>query len=42
VLAGYPKEHIDSYKQAGIEEFIHVRSNVLETLEGFQRKLGIQ
>jgi methylmalonyl-CoA mutase len=41
VLAGYPKDQIESFKQAGIEEFIHVRSNVLETLAGFQKKLGI-
>jgi methylmalonyl-CoA mutase len=42
VVAGYPKDHIESFKQAGIEEFIHVRSTVLETLSGFQRKLGVQ
>ena len=41
VLAGYPKDQIDSYKQAGIKEFIHVRSNVLDTLNNFHRKLGI-
>jgi methylmalonyl-CoA mutase len=41
VLAGYPKDYIDSFKQAGIDEFIHVRSNVLETLGEFHRKLGI-
>lgn len=41
VLAGYPKDQIESFKQAGIEEFIHMRSNVLETLSNFQRKLGI-
>jgi methylmalonyl-CoA mutase len=41
VLAGYPKEHIETFRQAGIDEFIHVRSNVLETLAGFHRKLGI-
>lgn len=41
VLAGYPKDHIESFKQVGIDEFIHMRSNVLETLEGFHKKLGI-
>lgn len=41
VLAGYPKDQIESFKQAGIDEFIHMRSNVLETLSGFHRKLGI-
>ncbi len=41
VVAGYPKEIIDSLKQAGVDEFIHVRSNLLQTLESFQEKLGI-
>ncbi len=41
VVAGYPKEILDMLKQAGVEEFIHVRSNLLETLESFQEKLGI-
>jgi methylmalonyl-CoA mutase len=41
VVAGYPKEILDTLKQAGVEEFIHVRSNLLDTLESFQEKLGI-
>jgi len=41
VVAGYPKEILDSLKQAGVDEFIHVRSNLLQTLESFQEKLGI-
>jgi methylmalonyl-CoA mutase len=41
VVAGYPKEIVDTLKQAGVDEFIHVRSNLLQTLESFQEKLGI-
>lgn len=41
VLAGYPKDQIESYKQAGIDEFIHIRTNVLDTLKGFHLRLGI-
>ncbi|MBK9292082.1 MAG: methylmalonyl-CoA mutase small subunit [Bacteroidetes bacterium] len=41
VLAGYPAELTETLKAAGFENFIHVRSNVLETLKGFQQKLGI-
>jgi methylmalonyl-CoA mutase len=41
VVAGYPKEILDTLKQAGVEEFIHVRSNLLQMLESFQEKLGI-
>jgi len=41
VLAGYPESNIETYKQAGIDEFIHSGSNVLKTLINFQIKLGI-
>lgn len=41
VIAGYPTELIDELKKSGFEYFIHVRSNVLETLEQFQKRLGI-
>ncbi|MFZ4546384.1 MAG: methylmalonyl-CoA mutase family protein [Bacteroidales bacterium] len=41
VVAGYPKEILDMLKQVGVDEFIHVRSNLLQTLEKFQEKLGI-
>ncbi len=41
VVAGNPKESIEVLKKAGVDEFIHVRSNLLETLETFQEKLGI-
>ena len=40
-LAGYPKEIVDDLKKAGIEHFIHMRSNVLESLQEFQQKLGL-
>ncbi len=41
VVAGFPKDVKDTLKQAGVDEFIHVRSNLLQTLESFQEKLGI-
>jgi methylmalonyl-CoA mutase len=41
VVAGYPKAIIDTLKQKGIQHFIHVKSNVLETLKEFQLKLNI-
>jgi methylmalonyl-CoA mutase len=41
VIAGNPKEHIEALKAAGIRHFIHVRSDVLETLQQFQDELGI-
>ena len=41
VVAGAPK-CMDELKAKGIENFIHVKSNVLETLQGFNKKLGIK
>ncbi len=41
VLAGFPKEMVDTYKGYGINEFIHVKTNVLESLTAFQKMLGI-
>ncbi|MCX7862573.1 MAG: methylmalonyl-CoA mutase subunit beta [Bacteroidales bacterium] len=35
VLAGYPKEHLENFKSLGLKHFIHIKSNVLETLKGF-------
>jgi methylmalonyl-CoA mutase len=40
VVAGAPP-CIEELKQKGISEFIHVKSNVLETLQHFHVKLGI-
>ncbi|HLO58191.1 MAG TPA: methylmalonyl-CoA mutase family protein [Bacteroidales bacterium] len=41
VVAGAPAS-MEELKQKGITEFIHMRSNVLETLRHFHSKLGIQ
>ena len=39
VLAGFPKEMVETYKGYGIDEFIHVKTNVLECLTNFQKQL---
>ena len=41
VLAGFPKEMVETYKGYGVDEFIHVKTNVLESLTNFQKILGI-
>jgi methylmalonyl-CoA mutase len=41
VIAGYPKEHADALKKAGVKHFIHLKSNVLEELRTYQQLLGI-
>lgn len=42
VLAGLPaeKETVAAFQAAGVDEFIHVRTNVRETLEKFLTKIG--
>ncbi len=41
VVAGYPKDSIELLKSAGVDYFIHARTNVLESLTQFQKDLGI-
>jgi methylmalonyl-CoA mutase len=40
-LAGHPGDNLEAFKTAGINEFIHVRSNLIETLTTYQKQLGI-
>lgn len=41
ILAGYPKDKVEDYKNAGVDEFIHVRANVYELLTRLADKLGV-
>ncbi|MCC6713433.1 MAG: acyl-CoA mutase large subunit family protein [Candidatus Dadabacteria bacterium] len=41
VVAGNPREHIDELRAAGVDDFIHARSNAVKALEKFQRLLGM-
>jgi methylmalonyl-CoA mutase len=41
VVAGYPKAILETLQQKGIRHFIHIKSNLLETLKTFQKELGI-
>ncbi len=38
VLAGFPQDQIEAHKQAGVDEFIHIRADALELLTGFHRR----
>ena len=40
VVAGYPKEHIESFKKAGVDEFIHIKANTYEILKSIVEKVG--
>lgn len=42
VLAGYPKDQIEAHKQAGINEFIHVKANAFEILSNMLEKVGVK
>ena len=41
ILAGYPKDQIDEYKQAGVDDFIHIRANCYEMNQQLQDRLGV-
>lgn len=41
VLAGYPAEQVEAHRASGIDEFIHIRGDALETLSKIQSQLGI-
>ncbi len=41
ILAGYPKDMIEIYRKAGIDSFIHLKSNILEELRNLQIITGI-
>jgi len=41
LVAGYPKDHIDAFKQAGVDDFIHVRANCYELLDNLQNRIGV-
>ena len=41
IVAGYPKELIEPLKADGVDDFIHMRVNVVETLARYNKLLGI-
>ncbi len=41
IVAGFPKEMLDQLKADGVDDFIHVRVNVAETLARYNKLLGI-
>jgi methylmalonyl-CoA mutase len=41
LVAGYPTESIEPLRAAGVADFIHVKSDPIATLKGWQQKLGV-
>jgi methylmalonyl-CoA mutase len=42
VLAGYPQDQLEAHKRAGVDEFIHIRADVVQVLTDLHKKLGIE
>jgi methylmalonyl-CoA mutase len=42
LVAGFPKESVDALRASGVVDFIHLRSNPLETLSAWQERLGVR
>jgi methylmalonyl-CoA mutase len=41
IVAGNPADSIEQLKQAGVADFVHVRSNAAEVLRAWQERLGV-
>jgi len=41
IVAGNPTESIEQLRQAGVADFVHMRSNAAEVLRAWQERLGV-
>ncbi len=41
IVAGYPKDAMEELQAAGVDDFIHIRTNLLDALKKFQDQLNI-
>jgi methylmalonyl-CoA mutase len=41
LLAGYPADHVDAFKAAGVDDFIHLAANCQALLSTLQKKMGV-
>jgi methylmalonyl-CoA mutase len=41
LVAGFPKDHVEAFKAAGVNDFIHLRADSLELLTRLHKSLGI-
>jgi methylmalonyl-CoA mutase len=42
IVAGYPKDQIETLQAAGVKGFIHIQSDAVRTLTEWQDRLGMQ
>jgi methylmalonyl-CoA mutase len=40
-VAGFPKDNVEEFKRLGVKHFIHIKSDILNTLRDFQKDLGL-
>lgn len=41
LLAGYPADHVEAFKAAGVDDFIHLNANCQNLLSTLQKKMGV-
>ena len=41
LLAGYPADHVEAFKAAGVDDFIHLAANCQALLSTLQKKMGV-
>jgi len=41
LIAGYPADHVEAFKAAGVDDFIHIRANCYELLTKLQNQMGV-
>lgn len=41
LVAGYPADHVEAFKAAGVDDFIHIRANCYELLTKLQNRMGV-
>jgi len=41
LLAGYPTDHVETFKAAGVDDFIHLNANCHSLLSTLQNKMGV-
>ena len=41
LLAGYPADHVEAFKAAGVDDFIHLNANCQALLSNLQKKMGV-
>ena len=41
IVAGYPKDSIDALKEAGVDDFIHIKLDQLTALDELHTRFGI-